>query len=128
MNFFKKGIEYHNMAKSINGLVPMIGQLERKLKNGNAELTDEIYLLSYLGRKEILDRIAEYKWNLGTPIVVPALGGKSTLLFAYQMTITKLMVMAEQIGLSSDVNDILGRGELYFELDKSIPNHLKNLI
>ena len=128
MNFFKKGFEYNNLAKSFNGLIPLIDQLEMKINFGEVDVISDVFLLTYLCRIEVQDRIEQYNWSFGTPIDIPILEKRVTLMMAYQMTIGKIMKIADEIGRTNDVNDILAKGELFHELDKAIPSHLKKII
>ena len=128
MNFFKKGFEYNNLAKSFNGLIPWIDQLEMKINFGEVDVISDVFLLTYLCRIEVQDRIEQYNWSFGTPIDIPILEKRVTLMMAYQMTIGKIMKIADEIGRTNDVNDILAKGELFHELDKAIPSHLKKII
>lgn len=128
MNFFKKGIEYNNLAKAFNGHSQMLSQLELKLENEDEDVTEDFYVLAYLGRKEIIDRLEEYKWNMNSLIVVPNLGGRTTVVSAMQMTISRLTLLAQENNLLEEVQEIMNKGDLYFELDKTIPDYIKKLL
>lgn len=133
MKFFKKGIEYNKLAKGFNGTFVMINELEVKIENNYqnnfSELEQDIFILAYLCRKEILDRMEEYNWAMASPIVVPMMSkGRLTLTFAFQQTVGRIYKFAEIIGVSDEVNEILDKGNAYFEIDRAIPNHIKNTL
>ncbi|MFH2142618.1 MAG: hypothetical protein ABIJ97_09365 [Bacteroidota bacterium] len=88
MTIFKKGIEYNNLAQGFNALYVMINEIEVKIQNQSSddysELYEEIFFLAYLCRREILDRMETYNWDLATPIIVPMISkGKLTLTFVF---------------------------------------------
>jgi len=131
MKFFKKGIEYNKLARGFNGIFVMINELEVKIENNYSsdysEFEQDVFILAFLCRKEILDRMEEYNWAMASPISVPMMSkGRLTLTFTYQQTIGRIYKYAEVIGVSEVVNDILDKGDAYFEIDRSIPNQIKN--
>jgi len=133
MKFFKKGIEFNNLAKGFNGTFVMINELETKIQhnysNDYSEFEQDLLILAYLCRKEILDRMEEYNWSMGSPIIVPMMSkGRLTVTFAFQQTVGRLYSLAEKLLLSDEVNEILDKGNAYFEIDRAIPNHVKNLL
>jgi len=133
MKFFKKGIEYNNLAKGFNGTFVMINELEVKIENNHSgdfsEFEQDIFILAYLCRKEILDRMEEYRWAMASPIAVPMMSkGKLTLTFAFQQTVGRVYMLAETMGVSDEINEILDKGNAYFEIDRAIPNHIKNAL
>ncbi|MFW6046616.1 MAG: hypothetical protein ACOCP4_02355 [Candidatus Woesearchaeota archaeon] len=133
MKFFKKGIEFKNLAKGFNGTFVMINELETKIQhnysNDYSEYEQDLLILAYLCRKEILDRMEEYTWSMGSPIIVPMMSkGRLTVTFAFQQTVGPLYSLAEKLSLSYEVNEILDKGNAYFEIDRAIPNNVKNLL
>lgn len=133
MNFFKKGIEFNNLAKGFNGTFVMINELETKIQHNYSddysEFEQDLLILAYLCRKEILDRMEEYNWSMGSPIIVPVMSkGRLTVTFAFQQTVGRLFSLAEKLSISDEVNEILDKGNAFFEIDRAIPNHVKNLL
>lgn len=133
MIFFKKGIEFNNLAKGFNGTFVMINELETKIQhsysNDYSEFEQDLLILAYLCRKEILDRMEEYNWSMGSPIIVPMMSkGRLTVTFAFQQTVGRLYSLAEKLSLSDEINEVLDKGNAYFEIDRAIPNHVKNLL
>jgi len=127
MKFFKKSLEYNKLAQAFNGQYQMLQNL---MDNPNTEdFTNDLFILAYIGRKEILSRMEEYNWNMNGRIVVPMMpGNQKTLVYAYQQTIGKLMAFSEEHGYYNEVQDILDGGELFHEFDKSIPEHIKKML
>lgn len=127
MKFLKKGLEYNKLAKAFNGHYQMLQELISKSQH--EDIGNDLFILSYIGRKEIIDRMEEYKWNMNGPIVVPMMpGDRKTIAFAFQQTIGKLIELGESEGYSEEVQEILDKGNLYFELDKSIPEFMKKIM
>lgn len=125
MAFLEKGLEYNKLAKAFNSIYLMLQQLISKIENEPIEVV-ELYLLAYIGRKEIIDRMDKYNWDLYGPIVIPMMPGyKKTLSYAYQQTIGKIEDISEQEYCSDEVQEILNKGEFYYELDRNIPDEMK---
>ena len=129
MNFLKRGLEYNRLAKIFNGTYVMINELEVKVKNNEDEIHQDFFILAYLCRKEIIDRMEEYNWSMSTPIVIQMMSkGRLTLLFAYQQTIGRLLILSNELGLSDEVQEILDKGNAYFEIDNALPLNIKNML
>ena len=133
MKFFKKGIEYNKLAKGFNGTFVMINELEVNIENNYSsdysEFEQDIFILAYLCRKEILDRMEEYNWAMASPIIVPMMSkGRLTLTLAFQQTVERIYKLAEIMGVSEEVNEILNKGNAYFEIDRAIPSNIKNTL
>lgn len=133
MKFLKKGTEFNNLAKGFNGTFVMINELETKIRhnysNDYSEYEQDLLILAYLCRKEILNRMEEYNWSMGSPIIVPMMSkGRLTVIFAFQQTVGRLYSLAEKLSLSVEVNEILDKGNAYFEIDRAVPNQVKNLL
>jgi hypothetical protein len=127
MAFFKKGIAFNKLAKSFNSTYIMLNELEIKLKQNHEDSEQDIYILAYICRKEILDRIEEYNWSMMSPIIVPILSKRTvSLTFAFEETIGRLQSFAEEAGASKIVADILEKGKSYFELERALPLNLRN--
>ena len=73
MKFFKKGIELNNLAKYFSMVYLQLNELELKIKNAKDKESylEDLFVLAYISRKEIIDRIEEYKWSWTTPIMMP---------------------------------------------------------
>ena len=125
MNFFKRGLEYNKLAKAFNGYYQMLQPLVEK--SNYEDIKDDLFIMAFLARKEIIDRMEAINYKLTTRIVVPMMpGNNKTLEYAYLQTVGKIMTLSESQGYSSEIQEILDKGELYFELEKTIPSHLKS--
>ncbi len=127
MKLFRKPLEYNKLAQSFNGQYQM---LENLISNPNTEsFINDLFVLAYIGRREILNRMEEFNWNMNGRIVIPMMpGNKKTLAYAYQQTIGKLIEFSEEKGYYDEVKEILDGGELYHEFEKSIPEHIKRML
>lgn len=127
MRFLTKALEYNKLAKAFNGHYLMLSKALGEASN--KDIKDDLLILAYLGRREIIDRIEEYQWQMGTKIIVPMMpGDKKTLGYAFEQTIGKLMKVADQEGCGNQVIQILDKKEIYYKLDDSLPEFLKNMI
>lgn len=127
MKLFRKPLEYNKLAQSFNGQYQMLENLK---SNPNTEsFINDLFVLAYIGRREILNRMEEFNWNMNGRIVIPMMpGNKKTLAYAYQQTIGKLIEFSEEKGYYDEVKEILDGGELYHEFEKSIPEHIKRML
>ena len=130
-DFLKPGVEFNNLAKSMNGMNFLLKELIPKLEHSidDTEFSADILLLAYISRKGIMDRMEQYKWPLTSKIVVPSIDrGRITLLYAYTQTVGRLYIIANELGLSESVQEIIDRGESYYTLESSLPYHIKEKI
>lgn len=126
-NFIQKGLEYNKLAKAFNGNYIMLHTAIQS-SNSGVNIIPDIYILAYLGRKEILDRIDKYKWNMNSPIAIPMISSsRITLLMAYQATIGEVMRIASEKGILDKTSEILEGGPAYFEMDRTVPASYKNM-
>jgi hypothetical protein len=129
MKFFKKGFAYNKLAKGFNGVYVMLNELEVKVKNNEDDIHQDFFIIAYLSRRDILDSIDEYGWVMGSPIIVPMMSqGRLTLMFAYQQTIGRLIRLSNEVGISGVVEEILEKGNAYYEIDNALPTNIKNML
>lgn len=127
MNFFKKGLEYNKLAQAFNGHYQMLQQVIEKSKHEDVAV--DIHILAFIGRKEIIDRMEIINYKMETRIIVPMMPGENkTLAYAYHQTIGVLMELGMNQGCLEKVQNILDKGDLYFELEKTIPSHIKTMM
>lgn len=132
MKFFKKGIAYNDLAKSFNAFCLMLTELKEKISNSNVEEAEqyfqELYIIAFVGRNEIIEKMNEFNWSMNTPIVVPALSNKrQPLAFAFQHTIGELTKLSDTLGILEEINEILDKKSLYYQIEELVPTYLKNL-
>ena len=133
MKFFKKVTEFNNLAKGFNGVYQLINELEAKINNhystDYSEFEDDLFFLAYLSQNAILNRIEIYNWDMNSRIIVPMINkGYSTLIFVYQETIGRIYILSEKLLILDKVTEILDKGNAYYEIDKTIPSHIKHMI
>ncbi|RTY86205.1 hypothetical protein [Flavobacterium sp. GT3R68] len=120
----KKIQEYTKLGHSMNSVSQMLTMLLEKHKGGSApmDLKEEIYIISYVARKGILDRMDEYEWNLEGPIHVPVINSKNITLFhAYSNTISLIKSLSIELGFPSEVESILNKETCYYEFESLFP-------
>lgn len=125
MKFLKKVTEFSKLAQAFNGYYPFLNETK-----SNSEATvDDLFILAWLGRKEIIDRMEEYKWNLNSKIKVPSFpSNDATLGQLFNLTIGELVVLSEENDCVNEITEILDRGELFYSLESRIPKYIKGMI
>lgn len=130
-NFLKTGIEFNNLAKSMNGMNFMIQDLIPKIERSHdySEFTEDVLVLAYIARKGVLDRMEQYNWTMDAKIVVPTIErGRITLTYAFTQTVGKLHMIAAQLDLSDLVEEIMDKGDAYYQLERNLPEQItKNI-
>jgi len=130
MNFFKKIANINSLVKGFNGTYLMINELESNINNhystDYSEFEEDLYILSYLCRNVILDKMELYNWSMETSIIVPMISKKYiTIIIAYQQTIGRIYALGERLSVLDNVNNILDKGDFYNKIDTTIPKHIK---
>ena len=127
MKFLQKAVEYNKLAKAFNGYYQMLQNL--MTETDSEDFQESLFVVAFIGRKEIIVRIEEYNWNMNNRIVIPMMpSNQKTLAYAFQQTIGRLMTLSEEQGYYSQVQQILDGGELYHYLDRNIPDFIKKLM
>lgn len=122
---FKKIIEFQKLAKAFNGFFLMMQ--DALLKSENEDVKEDLLVIAYIGRKEIIDRLQKYKWRMTASIFIPMMPEKKkTIALAYQQTIGELMTLSANEGYLEDVQEVLDKGSLYYDLERSIPQHVRD--
>jgi len=130
-NFLKTGIEFNNLAKSMNGMNVMIQDLIPKIERSydHSEFTEDILVLAYIARKGVLDRMEQYNWTMDAKIIVPTIDrGRITLMYAFTQTVGKLQMIAAQLELTEMVEEVMEKGDAYYQLERNLPSEItKNI-
>lgn len=129
--FFKPRTEYGKMAKTMNGMYLMIQALIHKIQRTTDidSFNEEVFILAYIARKGVLDRMEKNNWPWETCVLVPSISRKVTTLFdAYAKTVGEIDHIAEQLDLTGIVNEIMEKGDAFYQLEKSIPEAAKKNI
>jgi len=127
--FFKKAKEYNKLAKGFNGAYAMINEVELKINEDEYQLEQDLFIIAYIIRREVLDRIEKYNWHMNTPIIIPLMSrSRVTLNFAIQQTVLRLHKISEILNIQDVIIAILDKDDAYYEIEKEIPSHMLNII
>ena len=129
--FLKPGIEFNNLAKTMNGMNVMIQELIPQIQNSydKEEFAEQVLVLAYLSRAGVWDRLEKYNWTMDAKIVVPTIDrGRITLAYALMQTVGKVSILAEELEMGDVVQEIMDKGAAFYEFEKHIPELLKNSI
>jgi hypothetical protein len=108
----------------MNSVAIMLNDLNKNYENRTVydDFKEDIYLIAYIARKGILDRLEEYEWNMEGPILVPAIMPKNiSLFYAYSKTIILIKSFSVELNLSYEVENILNKGNGYYEFEQILP-------
>lgn len=123
----KKIKEYSRLGHSMNVISEMLKNIIDSYQAGQRanDLKEEIYVVSYITRKGILDRMEEFEWNMEGPILVPSISSKNiTLFMAYSNTVIAIKNLSNELGLQSEVESILNKEEAYYEFENMFPEQV----
>jgi hypothetical protein len=130
-NFLKAGVEFNNLAKSMNGMNVMIEDLIPRIERSydKSEFTEEVLMLAYIAKKGVFDRLEKYNWTMDAKIMVPTIEkGRITLTYALMQTVGKVSMIAAEIGISEIVQEVMDGGDTYHQLENILPDQVKNNI
>lgn len=131
MGLFTKGIEYNKLAMAFNGMFLIVNEIDNKAKSRISEaefdkIPDELIMLAYLCRINIVNRMEKYDWGLMTPIKIPNISSsRITLMQAYNMTVDKVSILAMDLEMTDVIQSVLEKGEHFYKFEKSLPVHVK---
>ena len=130
-NFLKTGKEFNNLSKAFNGMNIMLQNLIPKTRNSYdpSEFTEEIMVLAYIATKGVMERLDNNDWCITGKIYVPNISReKITVMYAITQTVHKLQMIASQLELSDLVEEIMEKGDAYYELERNLPTEItKNI-
>lgn len=130
-DLFEKGKELNKMVISFAKLHLMLNELADKIEGtiDADEHKEELLVTAYLFRREIIFRLNRYKWSMNTPLLIPGISSnRIVLLTIFQQTINKILSLSRKIDLEDTAQEIMDGKEAYFELDKALPNYIKDRI
>jgi hypothetical protein len=133
MHLFKRGNEYNKLAKAFNSSFIMLNELDYKINKTSQEnyleFKEEIFVISYIARRAVIERIKNYNWPQAGPIIIPFISNKSvTLEFAFNQLFETITEIANKMKLENEVNNILDKRSNYYEIEKIVPVHVINSI
>lgn len=125
-----RGIEYQKLAQGLNGLYPMINELEHNLKyelKSEYNLIEDLFVLTFIITRSVFDRIEKYQYPLTTNIYVPLISSsKISLDEGLNKTFSRLQNIATEMGQMDEFEEILNKGDWYWQLNNEIPNEIKD--
>lgn len=126
----RRGIEYQKLAEGLNGLFPLINELENNLKyelKSEYSLIEDLFLLTYITTISVIDRIEKYQYPLTTLIYVPHISASQISLDeSLNRTFLRLQNIATEMGKIDEFEEILNKGDWYWQLNNEIPNEIKH--
>tara|TARA_R110002049_G_scaffold275213_1_gene453222 strand:+ start:9442 stop:9840 length:399 start_codon:yes stop_codon:yes gene_type:complete len=131
MKLFKKGIDLSKVAKAIDGLNLMIKDLIPKIQREHeySEFKEDVFVLAYIARKNVIDLIEENNWPMDIKIMVSTFdNSRIPLVLGYSETVDQIQLIANHIGYKSVVEEILDKGNAYYELEQQLPIEVLNMI
>lgn len=131
MRLFKSGKDLSKVAKSIDGLNLMIKDIIPKIEKSHeySDFKEDIFILAYIGRKNVIDLIEENNWSMDMKIMVSTFEKRRIpLIMGYSQTIDQIQLIANHIGYQSVVENILEKGNSFYELENQLPKEVLNKI
>lgn len=126
------GTQYNKMAMAINGMIIILQEVENKINEFPPDdefekIEQQVVMIAYLSRLNIIDRLAKYNWNFNTPIIVPNISQTPVSLEkAYEMTVGHVQNLASDLGITDVVQGILGRNEEFTTFENSLPKEVRD--
>ena len=129
-------LDLNRVAISMGKVLKSLSNIEPYIKDGNDvyEHKEDLCSLAYFCRVGILDRIEKnsYMANSFLPIRIPTgilSSRKETMASALNLTVGKIKQLASlNDEVNAYVNEILDKGNLFYEFDRTIPDHVKRKI
>ena len=123
---FKRGREFNKLAKALNSLFVMLNELDYKINNNLSvncsAYKEEIFIVAYLAKRAVIERIKDYKWPDASPIIVPYISKSFvTLKFASNQLFDKINTLSEKMNLNEEVKNIINKGNYYYQIEKVVP-------
>lgn len=129
MKLLKRGKEYKKLAKAFNSSFTMLNELNYKINKSSQEYCleykEKIFVISFITRRSIIERIKNYNWPKAGPIIIPFLSNRNvTLEFAFNQLFEIITEIAKKMKLENEVNNILDKQDNYYEIEKIVPDHI----
>lgn len=139
LGFFKIGNEFNKLANAFGEIYVEINELQPLFEKNQADLIRlknnyklEILSLAYFANVEIINRMDKYGWALEAEFRVNKISlNKITIMYAWNLTITKLHMLIGLFELQDEYEDIKNNGPLcqviknYIANEKKINNYFK---
>lgn len=124
--------EGYILAITIGEIYLGIKNIATQINNGTEPntLKEEALVIAFIGRKAVLDRIKKNNYNLEDEITVPQIDNSNnmTLEVALLHSLEQLLDFSKMIDEFDLINNILDKGDAYYELEKRLPKEfIKNI-
>lgn len=126
--------ELHTTAITAGKIILGLESIEKQIyrMNNILEYQEDILVLAYMCRVGIMDRVEINGWPPTLPIRIP-LGifknRKETIVTMLIFIISRLKeVVSPQEDMEAMIDDILEKGDLFYEFDSIIPYNIKSSI
>lgn len=124
--------DLNKVAITMGKVIQLLKDIEPRCCNswGTYNNKEDLYILAYMCRKGIIDRIQQnsYMYNPNIMIAIPLglIRFKRVAMFnALQMTVGKVEQLASQDSeVERVVEDILDKGDFYYKIENLIPNDI----
>lgn len=118
------------ISEGLNGLYPMLKEFELNWAHGNKsehELINDLYFISYIATIGVIDKTRQYEGSELTEIFVPHISSDPiTIEFALEVTVQRLIDIAQEMGQTEAFNEIVWKKDLFWQLDQEVPDYIKN--
>jgi len=133
INFFKKGIEFNKLSNSfgkmylkINRLQPLFNKNETEIISLKNNYKMELLSLVYIANKEIIKKMDYYDWGLEAVFRVNKISSNQiTIMYAWNLTITKLHLLIGLFELQKEYEEIMNDGPLAKIIETYVENEKK---
>ncbi|WP_316636117.1 hypothetical protein [uncultured Flavobacterium sp.] len=119
-NALTKIKEYSKLGHSMNSVSIMLATLKKTYENRgeNETFGENLYVIAYVARKGILDRIDEYNWSMEGSILIPSINQKNISLFeAFTKTVSHLKAISSELNFANEVESILNKEQGYYKFE-----------
>jgi len=129
-NFFRSGIEFAKLGKTFDYMNIIIQEIVSNLDNSyETQFDRDLEILAYMARRGIYNRIMKFDWRPDAKITVPSISKRSiSITYAMGYTVGQLMPLAQRLGISDIVSDILDQGALYEVVENNVPRNIMKII
>lgn len=126
-------IDLNRIAIGMGKTIKLLSDLEPQINNSYDvyEHKEDLYVIAYVCRVAILDRIENNSWILvTTPITIP-MGlfrtRKETIFTGLMLTVEKVKKIASiNSEISQDIESILEKKSFFYEFENALPTNFKS--
>lgn len=126
-------IDLNRIAIGMGKTIKLLSDLEPQISNSYDvyEHKESLYLIAYICRISILDKIDNNSWiNITTPITIPMgifYTRKETIFTGLMLTVEKVKTIASiNLEISQNIESILEKGSFFYEFENILPTKFKS--